>query len=103
MEEQAEIGVVLEENGNVGFVSTSDGALIQQVQLPIPKGVKIVSFSAARPTSSVVELGLGNGQALVAGIGTRIVIRTISASLLRSLTIRLALPWSISRLNNNQG
>ena len=65
MEEQAEIGAVFEQSGKVRFISTSDGVLIQQVQLPIPKGVKIASFSAAHPTSGVVALGLSNGQALV--------------------------------------
>lgn len=65
MEEQAEIGVVFEQNGKVRFISTSDGALIKQVQLPVPKGVKVVSLSAARPTSGVLALGLSNGQALV--------------------------------------
>lgn len=65
MEEQAEIGTVFEQNGKVRFISTSDGVLIQQVQLPIPKGVEIASFSAAHPTSGVVVLGLSNGQALV--------------------------------------
>ena len=65
MEEQAEIGAVFEQSGKVRFISTSDGVLIQQVQLPIPKGVKIASFSAAHPTSGVVVLGLSNGQALV--------------------------------------
>ena len=65
MEEQAEIGAVFEQSGKVRFISTSDGVLIQQVQLPIPKGVEIASFSAAHPTSGVVVLGLSNGQALV--------------------------------------
>lgn len=65
MEEQAEIGTVFEQSGKVRFISTSDGVLIQQVQLPIPKGVEIASFSAAHPTSGVVVLGLSNGQALV--------------------------------------
>jgi len=65
IEEQAEIGAVFEQNGNVRFISTSDGALIKQVQLPVPNGVKVVSLSAARPTSGVVALGLSNGQALV--------------------------------------
>jgi phosphate transport system permease protein len=65
MEEQAEIGAVFEQNGSIRFISTSDGSLIKRVQLPVPKGVKVVSFSAARPTSGVVALGLSNGQALV--------------------------------------
>ncbi|HED19489.1 MAG TPA: ABC transporter permease subunit [Gammaproteobacteria bacterium] len=65
IEEQAEIGAVFERNGDVRFISTSDGAQIKKVHLPIPKGAQVVSFSAARPTSGVVALGLSNGQALV--------------------------------------
>jgi len=65
IEEQAEIGVVFEQNGKVRFIASSDGALIKQAQLPVPNGVEVVSFSAARPTSGVVALGLSNGQALV--------------------------------------
>jgi phosphate transport system permease protein len=65
MEEQAEIGVVFDKSGQVSFLSTRDGQVIKQVQLPVPKGVKVDSFSAARPDSGVVALGLSNGHALV--------------------------------------
>jgi len=65
IEEQAEIGAVFEQNGTVRFISTRDGALVKQVWLPVPEGVKVASFSAARPGSGVVALGLSNGQALV--------------------------------------
>ncbi len=65
MEEQAEIGVVIDRLGVVRFLSTSDGRLISEEKLPIPEGVTVDSFSAARPNTGVVALGLSNGQALV--------------------------------------
>src|SRR5210317_304372 len=65
MEEQAEIGVVIDRLGQVRFLSTGDGGLISEMQLPIPEGVTVDSFSAARPNTGIVALGLSNGQALV--------------------------------------
>ena len=65
IEEQAEMGAVFARNGTVRFISTRDGALVKQLWLPVPEGVQVVSFSAARPASGVVALGLSNGQALV--------------------------------------
>ncbi len=65
MEEQAEVGAVFEQDGRVRFLSTADGSPIKQVQLPVPAGVTVVSFSAGRPSSGVVVLGLSNGQVLV--------------------------------------
>jgi len=55
MEEQAEIDAVFEQNAKLTFISTNDGALIRQLQLPVPKAVEIASFSAARPTSGAIE------------------------------------------------
>lgn len=65
MEEQAEIGMVVDARGLVSFLATTDGEPLEQVQLPVPEGVRVASFSAARPNSGVVALGLSNGQALV--------------------------------------
>ena len=65
MEEQTEIGAVFDASGKVRFLSTKDGHQVGEEQLPIPAGVKIVSFSAARQASGIVALGLSNGQALV--------------------------------------
>jgi len=65
MEEQAEIGMVLDRSGLVRFLSTHDGSLVKEVRLPVPEGVTVDSFSAARPNSGVLALGLSNGQALV--------------------------------------
>lgn len=65
MEEQAEIGMVVDQRGKVRFLSTSDGSLVMERQLPLPAGVTVDSFSAARPNSGVLALGLSNGQALV--------------------------------------
>ncbi len=65
MEEQAEVGLALERGGQVRFFSTHDGRTLDEVRLPLPDGVTIDSFSAARPDSGVLALGLSNGQALV--------------------------------------
>jgi phosphate transport system permease protein len=65
MEEQAEIGIVVDQHGLVRFLSTRDGSVVKQSQLPVPAGVTVDSFSAARPNSGVLALGLSNGQALV--------------------------------------
>lgn len=65
MEEQAEIALAIDGGGLVQFLSTADGSPVTQVQLPIPPGVRIDSFSAARPNSGVVALGLSDGRALV--------------------------------------
>lgn len=65
MEEQAEIGAVIDLEGRVRFLSTTDGHEISRVQLPVPDTARIASFSAARPKSGIVALGFSNGQALV--------------------------------------
>ena len=65
MEEQAEIGMLVDRSGVVRFLSTQDGSLVKEVRLPLPEGVTIDSFSSARPSSGVLALGLSNGQALV--------------------------------------
>ena len=65
MDEQAEVGAVFDADGGVRFLATADGSLLKQLELPIPAGVTVASFSAGRPNSGVVVLGLSNGQALV--------------------------------------
>ncbi len=65
MEEQAEVGMLLDGGGRVHFFSTLDGSTVKDVRLPVPEGVSIDSFSAARPNTGVLALGLSNGQALV--------------------------------------
>lgn len=65
LDEHAETGLVVDRRGRVRFLSSSDGSLITERQLPIPAGVTVDSFSAARPNSGVLALGLSNGQALV--------------------------------------
>ncbi len=65
LEEQTEIGAVFYQSGVVKFLSTADGSLVKEIRLPLPPHASVVSFSAARPNSGVVALGLTNGQALV--------------------------------------
>ena len=65
MEEQAEIGMVIDRSGLVRFLSTHDGSQVGEEKLAIPAGVTIDSFSAARPNSGIVALGFSDGRALV--------------------------------------
>lgn len=71
MEEQAEIGTIIDRQGRVRFLSTVDGHEISQVRLPVPKGAEVAGFSAARPNSGIVALGFTNGQALVIKLNYR--------------------------------
>jgi len=72
MEEQAEIGAVIDRKGRIRFLSTVDGHEISQVQLPVPETAEVVSFSAARPDSGIVALGFSNGQAVVLKLNYRV-------------------------------
>ena len=72
MEEQAEIGAVIDRKGRIRFLSTVDGHEISQAQLPVPETAEVVSFSAARPDSGIVALGFSNGQAVVLKLHYRV-------------------------------
>jgi phosphate transport system permease protein len=72
MEEQAEIGAVIDSHGRVRFLSTVDGREISRVQLPVPDRAGIVSFSAARPNSVIVAVGFRTGQAVGLELDTRV-------------------------------
>ena len=72
MEEQAEIGAVIDREGRVRFLATADGHKISEVQLPVPSGAEVASLSAARPNSGIVALGFNNGQALVIKLNYRV-------------------------------
>ena len=65
MEEQAEIGVRFTRSGGVHFFST-EGKPIADMQLALPKGVGISSFTAAVPGRAQLAFGLNNGSVLVA-------------------------------------
>lgn len=64
MEEQAEIAARYTV-GTVVFFNTHDGAVIDEVRLPLPPGATVSSIAAGAPVRGVVAYGLSNGQALV--------------------------------------
>ncbi len=65
LDEQTEIGAVLDQQGKLAWFSTADGKLIESIELPIPDDVAITSYAQADPATGVSALGLSNGQALV--------------------------------------
>lgn len=65
MEEQAEIGLRVTDQGQVVFFKTNDGSVVDQVGLPIPDGVQATSFTTATRASNVLALGLSDGTVLL--------------------------------------
>jgi len=65
LDEQAEVGVVVDRSGKVGFFATADGHAVDSVQLPLQSEETVVSFASASPESGVHVLGLSDGRALV--------------------------------------
>jgi len=66
MEEQAEIGFRLTDNGRAVFFDLQNGKLIDESKLALPAGAEINSFVVSEPTSARFALGLSDGTALVA-------------------------------------
>ena len=65
MEEQAEIAVRVQQDGQVQFFSTLTGELIQSEALPISEGETITSVGQDEASSRLVVLGLSSGKALI--------------------------------------
>lgn len=65
VEEQAELGMRLTQDGMVTFFRVADGGLVNQTPLPIPSGHTISAFAKGASSSGVVGLGFTNGSALV--------------------------------------
>ncbi len=65
MEEQAEIGLRVTDQGQAVFFSTADGQVVKNVALEIPAGVEVTGFSAAERASHLLALGLSDGSALL--------------------------------------
>lgn len=65
MEEQAEVGMRIAENGEVVFFAMADGRIVNRHTLPIPEGAHITSLGHANLDSALVAIGLSNGQAIV--------------------------------------
>lgn len=65
MEEQAEIGLKLDSNGQVIFFKTNTGRVIHTESIPVPEGATITSLAEADPATHVLALAFSNGQAIV--------------------------------------
>lgn len=65
LEEQNLVGMRVSDQGQVLFFDTKTGEALERVDLPIPAGVQVSSIGTDQPGSSMVMLGLSNGQALV--------------------------------------
>ncbi|MGI0120048.1 ABC transporter permease subunit [Zooshikella sp. RANM57] len=65
MEEQAEIGLKLDSNGQVTFFKTNTGSVIHTETIPIPEDASITSLAEADPATHVLALALSNGQVIV--------------------------------------
>lgn len=65
MEEQAEVGMQVSQDGKVLFFQTENGTPIKELTLLLPTGVEITSLGQADPAKGILAVGLSNGQALV--------------------------------------
>ncbi|OGT20306.1 MAG: phosphate ABC transporter permease [Gammaproteobacteria bacterium RBG_16_57_12] len=65
MEEQTEIAVRFTADGKAVFFHLSDGQVISEETLPLPKGVEITAFSAIDLHHEAVAYGFSDGTALV--------------------------------------
>lgn len=89
MEEQAEIGLRVTDQGNMVFFSTTSGDIIKQQHAQLPANTAITSFAMVSENSRMFALGLNNGQALVFKHnykstypdGQRVIIPSISSPL----------------------
>ncbi|QGZ28857.1 ABC transporter permease subunit [Stutzerimonas stutzeri] len=66
MEEQNQVAMRLDADGQVRFFSLSTGQSLRTVELPLPTGSRIVSVGQDTPGNRRIVLGLDNGQVLVA-------------------------------------
>ncbi|MDY6979829.1 MAG: ABC transporter permease subunit [Pseudomonadota bacterium] len=65
MEEHADIGMRLTDQGRVIFFNTVDGSLRKEQLLPLPAGTSVTSWSAGTPASRIMAVGLSDGQVLL--------------------------------------
>jgi phosphate transport system permease protein len=66
VEEQAEVAMRLDQSGRVIFYNAANGALISDVQLPIPADKTITAFALDTDQNHVFALGLNDGSVIVA-------------------------------------
>lgn len=62
MEEQAEIGLRVTDQGEIVFFDTRTGDVLQQSNIPVPAGAEITSFALASDASRIFAVGLSNGE-----------------------------------------
>lgn len=65
LEEQNLVGMRISDKGQALFFDTKSGAELKRVDLPLPAGAQVNSIGTDQPGSSLLVLGLSNGQALV--------------------------------------
>ena len=65
MEEQAEIGLRVSDQGELIFFSTVTGTVMNSITAELPEETSVTSFALASENSRLFALGLSNGQALV--------------------------------------
>lgn len=65
MEEQNQVGMRISDKGEALFFTIKDAAELSRVNLPLAANVRVSSIAKDLPGSSLVVLGLSNGQALV--------------------------------------
>lgn len=65
VEEQNKVAMRVNHNGHVQFFTLKDGTALTSLDLPIPAGVAISSFSEDQPGSRRTIVGLTDGSALV--------------------------------------
>lgn len=65
MEEQTEIGMRLDREGQVGFFEVATGSPIAQVPVGLPTGARIASFALDSEQNRLLALGLDTGSVLL--------------------------------------
>ncbi|WP_397454089.1 ABC transporter permease subunit [Pseudomonas sp. NA-150] len=65
IEEQNQVGLRVSDKGEALFFRTNDGSELKRVALPIPPGTSVTSIGKDQPGSTLMVLGLSNGQAMV--------------------------------------
>lgn len=65
MEEQAEIGLRVTDQGEIIFFDVRGGNVLQQSNIPVPAGAEITSFALASDASRIFAVGFSNGEVLV--------------------------------------
>ncbi|MDG9668903.1 ABC transporter permease subunit [Hahella sp. CR1] len=65
MEEQAEKGLRLDDNGNVTFFNLKDGSVDSATRLPIPDSASLTGVNEGAPGSNTVVAGVSDGSVVI--------------------------------------